>query len=276
MRDIRRFHYHHADGSAVGGRLQRPVDKPIPLQASLSLPPVGGHHAIRQEKFDFEGLIHFDAASTEVSGTAIHPNGPWTTVVSTRVEGVKFADVVTADRVVARISTEHPAEGYIPKVSFVGTQFVNLRIGGQPVAPELDLDFCSHGNGSEYPRESCFHNGGFRQRVRNQRSAFARHRNTLGNTISDWVERHSSSYSDEELDRSGHATCSLVRDITGDCPGTRVGHVIDIPEFGRIYLAELIVDFDSFQLSMIRLELGCPVQGDGGVGNARINGKTGP
>jgi hypothetical protein len=67
----------------------------------------------------------------------------------------------------------------------------------------------------------------------------------------------------------------LVQQIDGDCEG-KLGHVIDLPDFGRIYLAELLLDRGSFQLIMLRFELGCPVVGDTSVVTAKINGRTQP
>jgi len=49
-------------------------------------------------------------------------------------------DVLTADRVVGQIITEHPLVGYVPIISFLGTRFENLRIAGHPVELDLDLN----------------------------------------------------------------------------------------------------------------------------------------
>ena len=72
--------------------------------------------------------------------------------------------------------------------------------------------------------------------------------------------------------------CSLVEKITpkGKLPGTIQGNVLTIPGFGRISLAELIVDANSYRLSMFRLELGCPTKGGISGGNIVGNGSTQP
>jgi len=54
----------------------------------------------------------------------------------------------------------------------------------------------------------------------------------------------------------GKPLCSLVDGVDGN-----PGHIVDIPGFGRIFLGELRVSFDSVQLVAIRAELGCPVKG---------------
>ena len=55
------------------------------------------------------------------------------------MEGINLLEVVTADKIVAQISTKHPKIGNVPSVSFVGSQFVNLRINGELIVPVLDL-----------------------------------------------------------------------------------------------------------------------------------------
>src|SRR5439155_10804820 len=47
-----------------------------------------------------------------------------------------------ADRVVGQISTEQPLEGDVPIVTFLGTRFENLKIGGHKIDPQLNLNLC--------------------------------------------------------------------------------------------------------------------------------------
>jgi hypothetical protein len=85
-------------------------------------------------------------------------------------------------------------------------------------------------------------------------------------------------------------TCSLVenveiKDISAKAadgkpvqippPAKSFGHVIHIPDFGNVFLAELTVNHNSFHLTMIRLELGCIASGGSGVGTAVVNGGGG-
>jgi hypothetical protein len=67
-----------------------------------------------------------------------------------------------------------------------------------------------------------------------------------------------------------------VQQANGDFQGTPCGHVIEIPNFGKLFLGELIVHRNAFQLVMIRLELGSPVAGDVSVAAAKSNGRTNP
>jgi hypothetical protein len=59
-------------------------------------------------------------------------------------------------------------------------------------------------------------------------------------------------------------------------PAKSFGHVIHIPDFGTIYLAELRVNHNSFNLTMIRLDLGCIADGNVCMSTANVNGKGKP
>ena len=73
----------------------------------------------------------------------------------------------------------------------------------------------------------------------------------------------------------------MVKRVTG-APGIEFGHVIDVPHFGKIFLAELTLRREkngapdpekySFHLTMIRLELGCLAQGTSNIVSADANG----
>ena len=110
----KRVHYYHADASALGGHIRRPFDKAIPVQAPVSLPPVGGYAARRRKAFNVKSIVAFEAAYTQVSGSANRETGAFTTLVTSTVEKFNVLDTFTADRLVAQISVDHPPYGYIP------------------------------------------------------------------------------------------------------------------------------------------------------------------
>jgi len=128
-----RVHYFHADACAFGGYFERPIERTIVPQAPMSLSPAGGYGSARSENFRLEGLVSYKSASTQVSGhLSKKDGGGWVTLVTSVVEGLNVLDVVTADRLSAQISTEHPLVGDSPKVTFLGTSFENLKIAGCP------------------------------------------------------------------------------------------------------------------------------------------------
>lgn len=275
-----RVHYYHAEVSALGGRLDAPFQHVADVQAPLSLAPSGGYAAARSEGFTLQGVLSFKSAYSQVAGSVSTKTGGWTTLATVAVEGLNVVNVLTADKVVMQISAEHPAEGYEPKVSFIGTHFENLRIGGYRAEPVLDLGLCSQG-GSRYPAKSCFEDDRFLASVAEQYRrildekclpAWAKDRQ-----IPEWVRgRYTWDNSQARRQEKGFVLCSVVKEIKGEFPGRPFGNVIEIPDFGKVFLGELIVDHNSFRLLGVRLELGCPVQGAFTMATASVEGRTQP
>ncbi len=116
----RRVHRYHAEASVLEGHLQRPLSQEIKPQAYVKLPEHGGYLAQRAEDYRIEGVLSFRSAYTQVAGNPdVKPGHGLTTLSTSVVEGLNVLDVVTADRVVGQISTEHPIGGYVPHVTFL-------------------------------------------------------------------------------------------------------------------------------------------------------------
>ncbi len=276
---VKRVHYYHADATAVGGIIEAPIIRTIPAQAPLSLPPVGGHDEAVVENYRLDGILSFKRAYTRVAGGKSQKNGGATTVVTSVVEDLNIQEIITADRVVAHIMGEHPAEGYEPKVTFVGTRFDNLRIGGYPIDVVLDLDLCSWGDPETYPDKPTIENADFLKKVS---AHYGRMNDSKSlpawmkeRAIPDWVkERHQ--WDNSKISKMGMVPCSLVKEVRGEFPGKVFGHTLEIGEFGKVYLAELLVDRNSYRLIMMRLEFGCSTEGKGSIGSANFEGRGAP
>lgn len=280
---IKRFHYYHADASAFGATLETPVSDIVPAQASISLPVIGGYLTSRVEKFNYEGMFSFESAYTNVAGTVSTKNAGWVSMVTASVQGLNILDIVTADQVVTKIMTEHPRDprdGYDPKVSFVGSRIEGLRVGGYPVKVTLDLDMCDQGDAESYPGKPCIEDrkflGAAEQQYRRMNDAKKSYPGWVRDrSIPAWVKDRYQ-WDNARRGRRGAVVCSLVKELEGEFPGRPCGHVLEIPEFGKIFLAELLVDHNSYRMIMMRLELGCGTKGNGGIGGGNIEGRTFP
>jgi len=137
-------HQFHADVSALHGEFRAPIRQRIESHIPITLNDRRGGHLTRYvEDINIEGLIFVKRAFTRVSGSISEKYGAWVTLAATVLEGVNFLEVLTADRVVAQVSTEHAfRDGHVPRVSFLGTKFENLKINGIPVGIEYDFDVC--------------------------------------------------------------------------------------------------------------------------------------
>lgn len=277
-RDIQ--HYYHANASAWGGRLDYPIDVTLPVLAPTALPSVGGYLQAEHDGFRVGDMISIERAHTEVSGARNPQDGSFETRVTAMIEGVNIANVLFADRIAMRLSTNHPADGYpyFPTVSFDGTEYVGLRANECELTPELDLSaFRTDG----YPDQSWLYNPRLREFARNQSRDFATGAaNVSGQNIPVFnrlLDRHSGDgpNSDQAIADRGNIICTVVKTIkrTGSCADTTaVGNTLFIPDFGRIFLGELIVDGNSFDLTMMRLDMGSGNTGKGSGPQGSANG----
>ncbi len=285
MAASKRVHYFHADASAFGGYFERPIEHTIAPQAPMSLSPSGGYGSARSENFRLEGVVSYKSASTQVSGRLSKKEGHgWVTLATATVEGLNVLDVVTADRLTAQVSTEHPLEGDNPRVTFLGTSFDNLKIAGCAIDIKLNFNICDQGNGNGYPSEPCIEDDQFLARVADQYKRMTNAKNlpewVNDRSIPDWIkERYE--WDSEQSENAGSVLCSIVNEaaVREGCdqfPGRPFGSVFEVPDFGRVFLGELFVDCNSYRLTTIRLEMGCSGEGSVSGPTAMTNGHTIP
>jgi hypothetical protein len=279
-----RVHTFHAEASVLSAELRRPLQQDVKPQAFVSLPGKGGYLSERAEDYRLEGVISFESAYTQVAGNqSLKPGLGWVTLATSVIEGLNVLDVVTADRVVAQISTEHPLAGYVPGVTFLGTRFENLKIAGHQIKPRFNLEMC----GPKPEGDKLYlADGAFRGRVSDQHNRLSEAAGLPDSVKSSYRGKLPDGAQlqkqwEEFIYRKGSrpeaaVECSLVDTVDETRPWNSAGHVIDVPHFGKIFLAELRVDCDSFQLTMIHLEMGCIAHGSGKVGMFSVNGTTKP
>jgi len=275
---------HHFTGVAevLSAQLQLPLLQDVNPQAYVTLPDQGGYLSEQAQNYRLEGVLSFQTAYTQVAGSlGIKSGHGWTTVVTSVVTGLNVLDVVTADRVVAQVSTEHPLDGYVPSVTFLGTRFENLRIGGQDVNPVLNLGICgaTPANDGLYILDPSFL-GRVSQQYTQINSASGvpaalqqRYDAALLNPVT--IQAQMQAAANGQGDKPA-IECSLVDGVASDVTGAAFGHVIVVPGFGTVSLAELAVDDDSFHLTMISLDLGCLADGKAKICDVIVNGHTVP
>ena len=312
-----RYHVYHADAHILSGELEHPIEQPIEHYGNVVLEKTR-RESLRTESVgetSVEGLLSFKAGHTRVSGSELkdkrdiwgQDHSGWVTQSTAVLEGLSVGDVITADRVVAQVSTEHSlVSGHVPKVTFLGTRFENLRIAGCPVQLELDLGFCGTKPEGDVPYLA---DSGFLDRVRSQLNgssdvgalpeALKKQYDAKIACIDDLRERSKRSPKGETLGDS-KLQCSLIKSIGPiSIPGVRVfGNTIFIPDFGTVSLAEVEVGVrpvdgvsskksgdgsepaqsssNYFTLRMLNMHLGCPMTGSVVAGATTANGHTKP
>lgn len=346
-------HYFHAEAQALTGKLILPFEEHIKEQAFVKLEGErekllleGDSEELKTKKaqrnyrsqhakeYRLEGIISYSAAHTQVSGhrSKKHPDR-FVTLATSVVENLNVLNVVTADRVVAQISTTHLAGQYSPEVTFLGTHFENLRIARHKTEPALKLDFAGkrpEGGRAFYPVKGTGLMASAERLYKKLRADFKAVKADLEQEYvrrldaeDSWLSKQYHKFSDfdyDELQKSAdegfrlsareaaeknslaangsgngnhwdRVTCSLVEHIEIEDieierededpivippPARSFGHVIHVPNFGTIFLAELKVSHGSFHLTMIRLELGCIADGTASIVSCNVNGSNKP
>lgn len=282
--DTKRVHRYHAEATVLKGDLYHPLVQPIKPQANAKLAEHGGYLSEHSEPYRLEGIISFEKAYTQTAG---NPNpkaeGGWSTLVTSVVEELNVLDILTADRVVGQMSTRHPREGYVPSIHFLGTRFENLRIHGEPCKVKFHdghpFSLTKPENDGPYTRHP-----GFLERVKNHIEGIRGSAGVPAELVEHYNQLPAQSEGKESIE------CSLVTQVEGPSFCRFFGHVIDVPDFGKIHLAVLKVEHSDwekekekeawkqtlFDLTMIKLEMGCVAGGTAFMGNGVVNGGTAP
>ena len=231
--------YYHAEGHAFSGEFFRPVRVPIEALASTSLPTIGGHAHTRVADFHIPRLVSFKTAHTHVTGSQ-QDDDTFTTQATTTIEGLRILDFLTADRIVARLTSEHHRKHKEGHILALGSAFENLRIGGY----EVKITF----------RHDLF---------------------LECKTFEDLKKKIAKDAKSEKISEvgDGAALCSLVEKIETDLPGAKKeGHVLRIPHFGSVALAEVFAETGTRTLTMLRMKLGSPDSASLTSAEIKING----
>jgi len=236
------FHF-QAQAHAFSGTFQHPFVYLIEAQAATSLPTIGGHTSSRVENFCADHLVRFAAAHCYVSGSW-QDDEIVTTHSTAAIEGLNILDFVTADRIVAHLTSElrrGEVEGHIVAL---GSTFDGLKIGGHDVKVTLRHDLLLE----------CKDFDSLRKRLAKDKKP---------DKISATTD--------------GVALCSLVEEIKTDLPGVeKSGHILRIPHFGEIAVAEVFAAFGTRTLTMLCLKLGSPTSGTATVAESTTNGLPPP
>ena len=219
------------------------------------------------ENFKFNEYVKFTAGYTHVAGSEqreivkggkgeIEEKVTYTTLVTATIENLNILDVVTADRVVSRISSYYVRGAPESHFSFLGSNFENLHIGGCKADVTLNDDFFVKYKTFAEVRKDLGKGGEFRRMAEDP--------------FQTGIPVHL---------KPGHEVilCSLVKKMKTDAPDvTTQAHAFVIPQFGRVYLAEAIIDECKRTLTMLRLELGSPIAASGVFAQSVGNGRPWP
>lgn len=238
------FHF-HALAHALSGEFRHPLWSIIPARASAALPTIGGHATAEERAFHFQDFVCFKSAHTFVSGKR-RRDGTFVTHASTVVKGLNILGVVTAERIVSRLTSVHSPEEPEGHIIAEDSRFDGLKINNEEVKVTLRHDLLVE----------C--------------KTFA----DLAKGIAG--DQKSGKIVALDEDRKV-ALCSLVEKIDTKLQGVDLKrHLIEVKNFGKIFLAEVFAAPGARTLTMLRLELGSPHVAELTVAEASSNGQPYP
>ena len=261
---IQKIYSLRADANALGGYLEKPLEKAIPILAPVSLPAVGGVATARSEAFTLDEIVSCSAAYTRVSGRENPVRGTISSsslLVTAVVEDLNILEVVRAERVVAQVSIDI-SSGSALEISLAGSGFEGLWLAGQKCRPELNEDLQRPGLTWEDVRGAGLKQGekllpDFQKHSEAAYQwALSRHRR-----MSSDPKKPADGDSAGKPVGGGSAQASLVNSLPVSGAAWSCGHVVHIPHFGRIIFGELLISRETVQLVAIRAELGCVTAG---------------
>ena len=274
---------YNAHAFAVSAEFERPSTHSVSPQASIVLAGHGGHGSQRTPGQQLHGLISFKEAYSEVGGSYDDCHNTHTTHAWSVLEGVNIADMLTADRVVARVAIYYKADDTTQaSYDFTGSYFENLRIAGHRINLKLDtLSFheqdtfkkVAEGHEQRTNDNLLLGHGLMEMDPKALKELEEEYHALTG--LSKWIEKWNGPRPPEResywLSAANHL--DLEKEI-GKTELKGFGSFICIPKFGVIRLGEITVHRHSRTLRMFRVQM-CS-SGHGGADGPTTGGGTGP
>jgi hypothetical protein len=277
MEPLRRFVF-HGSATGVSMHIRRPVDMLMPVQAASALPVTGGHWESRVGPVQWgqrtppavkssEGItslattyVSFDSALTSVTGR--HTDSA--ACIAMTLGTVAYADVPAETTVFSEVS----------KLAVIGrfsVDITSMQLRSQSAQKGETNIFCA---GSRLEGVSV---DGYGLNITLATEFFDQY-----NTFALLAEAaKSGSPAGCFLHTSPSLlACTLVTDMrwSGAAhPEASIdGNALIVPNFGKVYFAEMFVRSSYRRLTMVRFQLGSDDGGEGGAGEGETNGEKYP
>jgi hypothetical protein len=264
----------HASG--VSAHIRRPETQRLDVQGSSSLPVTGGHAESTVPAGKLDKWVSFESVATSAHGDYVDPAQG----VATTTGKVAFDAAPTETRVNAavkglvilgRVHIAHAAVGLVsqspvgkdqPAIRLEGNVLEGVRIDDSRLAITLAEDFYC---------ECCTKD---KLAQRHAAGLPAQHAGLL--LPLDGSAGPATTFPEA----NGTVKCTIVQEIRWDGDphptATIHGHVVRVPNFGRIYFGEMFVTGESRRLTMARFQLGSDDGGEVSAAEGETNGSTWP
>jgi len=277
------FFHGHAVG--LGGIITSPFERPLDSKAAATLPISGGASSNSSSSHVFPDptdpknaglpkVVSIESADTQLRGELDARTGVYRTTVTTTVTKLSVRDIVTADEVVANIVSEHYPDEDEPRITFGGSKIDNLQINGTAVSVEMNDGLFANLNSYTSFKNRFDQDDGFRHQMRQQ----FLWGDLQANEIPDFLqEQYKFTSAQKSVPESkGIVPCSAVKNVKGSGSFQMFRHILVIPDFGKLFLGELLLEKNAKRLTMMRFVLGSPVAGELTVGGGGADGSGWP
>ncbi len=253
----------HAYAAGISGKIHRPFEEVLEVQAPSALPPAGGVSSGSSKGVRVRDFLKCESVLSRATGEFQASTGTFETRVSASAEQVSLGGgIVTADLVRAQVHSSHSQHEQIqPSIVPEGSAIVNLRVQGTLIEFENLSDLFTELNTMQKLEDRHAQKDDFRERI---------HEYTMVGRSEELAENRLHRYfpfcrraPQKELHKVGHAAIlPLFRVLTPSGQGFKVvQNVIHIENFGRLHLGELIVTPAERRVTAFHVDLGSPTGG---------------
>jgi hypothetical protein len=266
----------HGHATGVAAHIRRPGDYLLTVQGTAALPVIGGHSEAKVGPKKPSKWVSFKSSSASAHGDYVKPaegvattrgklpfhKAATETKVSARVRGLTILDRVhIADLSLGLISRSARGTAQ-PPILLQGNRIAGVRIDDAKLKITLAEEFyCKHDTKDKL---KAAHKKGLPE---HHARMFLPHKEGL-EKVTTFPEAN------------GTVKCTIVENMEWVGKPHRTakiyGHVVEVPNFGKLYFGEMFVKGDSRRLALVRFQLGSPVGGELIVCDGETNGSTYP
>jgi hypothetical protein len=260
----------------VAAHIRRPEARLLPVQGCSTLPVTGGLAESNVGPQTLDKWVSFDAVSTSAHGDYVDAAAgvattrgetafdavPIETRVKSEVLGLAILGRVHVARAAVGLISQSAAGNQEPAIRLEGNVLEGVRIDDSRLAITLAEDFYQECDTKD-------------KLARKHAAGLApRHAGLLlpldanGAPATVFPEA------------KGTVKCTIVQEIRWDGPphptATIHGHVVKVPNFGKIYFGEMFITGESRRLTMVRFQLGSTDGGEVTAAEGETNGTIWP
>jgi hypothetical protein len=241
----------------VAGFLTKGVTGIIPAQTANVLPLIGGEYTLSQSNFhfgDFHGkpAVRFRSAVAETTGTRDPAPGPaGESAVTATIEDVEILGVLKIERIQAQLQCKVQLSGSDEAtITVTKATYENLSVRGHVIVPHLEIDSFVTNGGNTWTGlyNRFFNDAAFRQRE----ISGAQMPTSTESIYMTLVDSPGQSFPADGI------TCDR--------------NLITVADFGTIHIGEYLITPYKRHLTMLRVELSGPVDGNMTVVDVYSNG----